>query len=191
MGNLWHFFGLPDPDGNLNPPRRGHPPRRPVQEPVAIENMPEDEVDPPPVLAVPVPSAAQVITTKLKSPPLGWSGPITSDGEPFHDLGVSIQRPAPRPDKALRYIAPDQMKRIPTQAVFSRVIQGDTAIIDLRPLVHMDSHQMACQREIKHMAGKARVSVFALDAEDKLLMIPGVNVVVDMQKHHLGLTPLL
>jgi len=35
------------------------------------------------------------------------------------------------------------------------------------------------------------VSVFSLDAEDKLLMIPGRNVVVDMEKHELGLTPLL
>ena len=51
--------------------------------------------------------------------------------------------------------------------------------------------QMACRREIKHMADQARVSVFSLDAEDKLLMIPGQNVVVDMQKHELGLTPLL
>ena len=126
-----------------------------------------------------------------RTPPLGWSGPLTPDGEPFHDLGVVTQRPAPHPNKALRYIAPDEMKRIPTQAMLKRVIQGDTAIVDLRPLVHMDSHQMACRREIKHMADQARVSVFALDAEDKLLMVPGVNVVVDMQKHELGLKPLL
>ena len=50
---------------------------------------------------------------------------------------------------------------------------------------------MACRREIKHMADHARVSVFSLDAEDKLLMVPGHNVVVDMRKHELGLTPLL
>jgi hypothetical protein len=55
----------------------------------------------------------------------------------------------------------------------------------------MESHQMACRREIKHMADQARVNVFSLDAEDKLLMIPGQNVVVDMEKHELGLTPLL
>jgi SepF-like predicted cell division protein (DUF552 family) len=83
------------------------------------------------------------------------------------------------------------MKRIPTQAILQRVLEGDTAIVDLRPLVHMESHQMACRREIKHMADTARVSVFSLDAEDKLLMIPGLNVVVDMQKHELGLTPLM
>ena len=41
------------------------------------------------------------------------------------------------------------------------------------------------------MADQLRINVFSLDAEDKLLMIPGQNVVVDMQKHDLGLTPLL
>ena len=83
------------------------------------------------------------------------------------------------------------MKRIPTGPTLKRVLQGDTAIVDLRSLVHMESHQMACRRELKHMADEARVSVFALDAEDKLLMIPGLNVVVDMEKHELGLAPLL
>jgi hypothetical protein len=55
----------------------------------------------------------------------------------------------------------------------------------------MDSHQMACRRELKHAADDARVSVFAMDAEDKLLMVPGLNVVVDMEKHTLGLKALL
>ena len=104
---------------------------------------------------------------------------------------LCVQRNQPHPSKALRYIAPDVMKRIPTTAMLERVLQGDTAIVDLRSLVHMESHQMACRREIKHMADAARVSVFALDAEDKLLMIPGQNVVVDMERHELGLTPLL
>ena len=127
----------------------------------------------------------------LRTPPLGWNGPITPDGEAFHDLGMVVQRLQSPPNKALRYIAPDVMKRIPTTAMLERVMQGDTAIVDLRSLVHMESHQMACRREIKHMADQARVSVFSLDAEDKLLMIPGQNVVVDMEKHELGLTPLL
>jgi hypothetical protein len=129
--------------------------------------------------------------SRLRTPPLGWNGPITPDGEAFHDLGVERQPRPHLPNKALRYIAPDVMKRIPTTAMLERVLQGDTAIVDLRSLVHMESHQMACRREIKHMADHARVSVFSLDSEDKLLMIPGQNVVVDMEKHELGLTPLL
>ena len=106
-------------------------------------------------------------------------------------MGLVPSRPVPPPNKALRYIAPDEMKRIPTNALLTRVLQGDTAIVDLRPLVHMESHQMACRRELKHKADDARVSVLALDAEDKLLMVPGLNVVVDMQKHELGLRALI
>ena len=35
------------------------------------------------------------------------------------------------------------------------------------------------------------VSVFALDLENQLLLIPGVDVVVDVSKHELGLIPVL
>ena len=41
------------------------------------------------------------------------------------------------------------------------------------------------------MGDQAGVEIFALDTEDKLLMIPGLDIVVDMQKRELGLTPLL
>lgn len=190
MANLWQFFGLPDPEGNNPPSRRQAPAPTPDSEPVSLNAKPAEETTESTELPDP-PAVKATATTSLRTPPLGWSGPLTPDGEPFHDLGVVVERPAQHPNKALRYIAPDQMKRIPTQAMLQRVIQGDTAIVDLRPLVHMESHQMACRREIKHMADQARVSVFALDAEDKLLMVPGVNVVVDMKKHELGLKPLL
>ena len=41
------------------------------------------------------------------------------------------------------------------------------------------------------MCEQTGVGVFALDADDKLLMIPGSDVVVDIEKHELGLTRLL
>jgi len=196
MGSLWQFFGLPDPEGSTNTPPRAEPPS---SAPVSLSSAPETDSDTPPA---PEPSLTTTVTpsplseaaidlSQLRTPPLGWAGPMTPDGEAFHDLGMEVHRQRPLPNKALRYIAPDVMKRIPTGPMLERVMQGDTAIVDLRPLVHMESHQMACRREIKHMADQARVSVFSLDAEDKLLMVPGHNVVVDMQKHELGLTPLL
>ena len=196
MGSLWQFFGLPDPEGSTNTPPRAEPPS---SAPVSLSSAPETDSDSPPA---PEPSLTTTVTpsplseaaidlSQLRTPPLGWAGPMTPDGEAFHDLGMEVHRQRPLPNKALRYIAPDVMKRIPTGPMLERVMQGDTAIVDLRPLVHMESHQMACRREIKHMADQARVSVFSLDAEDKLLMVPGHNVVVDMQKHELGLTPLL
>ena len=70
-----------------------------------------------------------------------------------------VQRLQPHPT-GLPAIAPDVMKRIPTSAMLERVMQNDTAIVDLRSLVHMESHQMACRREIKHMADQARVVFF-------------------------------
>ena len=196
MGSLWQFFGLPDPEGSTNTPPRAEPPS---SAPVSLSSAPETDSEAP---SAPEPSPATtnapsplsvpaIDLSQLRTPPLGWAGPMTPDGEAFHDLGMEVHRQRPLPNKALRYIAPDVMKRIPTGPMLERVMQGDTAIVDLRPLVHMESHQMACRREIKHMADQARVSVFSLDAEDKLLMVPGHNVVVDMQKHELGLTPLL
>ncbi|MGB0313495.1 MAG: hypothetical protein ACPG81_01045 [Poseidonia sp.] len=197
MGSLWQFFGLPDPEGSANAPPRAAPPSN--EAPVSLSSSAEaDSATPgppePPATTPSTPSPlseAAIDLSRLRTPPLGWTGPLTPDGEAFHDLGIEVQRQRPLPNKALRYIAPDVMKRIPTSAMLERVMQGDTAIVDLRPLVHMESHQMACRREIKHMADQARVSVFSLDAEDKLLMVPGHNVVVDMQKHELGLTPIL
>ena len=41
------------------------------------------------------------------------------------------------------------------------------------------------------MCEQTGVAVFALDAEDKLLLIPGADVVVDIEKHELGLTRIL
>ena len=190
MGNLWQFFGLPDPEGNSAPNRRTAPKPAEQQTPVTLEQQPPAETAPEETPLEPAPVLATA-STEFRTPPLGWTGPLTPDGESFHDMGLVPSRPVPPPNKALRYIAPDEMKRIPTNALLTRVLQGDTAIVDLRPLVHMESHQMACRRELKHKADDARVSVFALDAEDKLLMVPGLNVVVDMQKHELGLRALI
>jgi SepF-like predicted cell division protein (DUF552 family) len=83
------------------------------------------------------------------------------------------------------------MNRLPTREIAKRIQQGDTVIVDLRPLVHMDTHQNVCRRELKQLSDDVGVGVFALDAEDKLLLMPGNNVVVDMKSHELGLIPLL
>jgi hypothetical protein len=41
------------------------------------------------------------------------------------------------------------------------------------------------------MCERVGVGIFALDSEDKLLMIPGSDVVVERNKHELGITRLL
>jgi hypothetical protein len=178
MGNLWQFFGLPDPEGGAPTP----PPQRPLVEQQSVLEQQEQI----PTLVEEVQESAQ-----MRTPPSFWTGPVTPDGEPFHDLS-SIGRTAKiRPNRALRYVKPDSKYRIYTNQISERVNQGDTVIVDLRPLVHMDSHQQACRRELRTMCEQVGVAIFALDAEEKLLLIPGSDVVVERNKHELGITRLL
>jgi hypothetical protein len=41
------------------------------------------------------------------------------------------------------------------------------------------------------MSNETGVGIFALDAEDKLLLMPGRDVVVDVGRHELGLLSLM
>ncbi len=123
--------------------------------------------------------------------PPNWSGPLTAEGEAFHDLGAHVRVKNSFPRKALRYVSPDEKNRIPTREMAKRILQGDSIIVDLRPMVHMDTHQNVCRRELQRMSNDAGVGIFALDAEDKLLLLPGIDVVVDVGRHELGLLPLM
>ena len=75
--------------------------------------------------------------------------------------------------------------------MFERVAQGDSVVLDLRQLLHMDAHQDALRRELKSRSNNLGIGVYALDEDDKLFLIPGNNVVVDSSRHDLGLTQLL
>lgn len=179
MATLWQFFGFPDPEGNTN--KIPQPPQETVIEAESVES----EV-----------ASLEEITDAPHSGssaiPRGWTGPLTPDGEPFHDMdaytpssiGAKIRT-------ALRYVRPDSMHRLPIQGMHRRIQQGDTLIVDLRPLIHMDAHKDACRRQLRHLGEESGVSVFALDLENQLLLIPGVDVVVDVSKHELGLIPVL
>ena len=68
---------------------------------------------------------------------------------------------------------------------------GDTIIVDLRTLIHMETQSNACRRQLKALSDELRVAIFALDSEDKLLLIPGNDVTVNISKNELGLVPLL
>ena len=194
MASLWSFFGLPDPDA---PQKSTKPAESTVADEPSLGNQSETSQS---RLTTETPVVEQEPLTDLpsvESPrktiemPNNWSGPITADGEPFHDLGLQNQVRRSFPTRALRYVAPDEMKRIPTRGIAQRIANGDTIIVDLRGLVHMDSHQNACRRDLKMMTDEVGVGVFALDQEDKLLMIPGTDVVVDISNHSLGINPLM
>ena len=180
MGNLWQFFGLPDPDASAAP-------RTPESN--AQRSNPSLTNEPELIPEVVVEGVLEPRPTTVETQV--WNGPLTPDGEPFHDLFNHGTRHQLRASRALRYVKPDEKHRIHTRGIAQRVLQGDTVIVDLRTLVHMESHQQACRRELRMMCEQTGVGVFALDSEDKLLMIPGADVVVDIEKHELGLTRLL
>ena len=195
MGNLWQFFGLPDPEApSVQRTRRRSPkPKSPDDGTTVQSNLidvpdavlvPEDDTPEAPI-SIPKP-----ITRKMNVPK-GWTGPLTPDGDPFHDLSHHTGGSSGHPDRALRYVSPDKMHRLPLNAITSRIHNGDTIIVDLRSLIHMDTQSNACRRQLKAVGDEMNVAVFSLDASDKLLLIPGGDVTVDVARHELGLAPLL
>ena len=71
----------------------------------------------------------------------------------FHDLGskrwiewASAHQGLPR--RGLRYIRPDDMHRLPLDAISTRLHQGDVCIVDLSSLAHMDSQRSALSRQV-------------------------------------------
>jgi hypothetical protein len=195
MANLWSFFGLPDPDGSVKKQKKSsgrNPENQPVNElttnSLTQQTIVEIESETPALL--PTLTEQKPITPKSVVP-LNWNGPLTADGEAFHDLGVQNLARRSFPSRALRYIAPNEKKQIPTRGIAQRVTNGDTVIVDLRSMFHMDSHQNACRRELKMMSEEVGVGIFALDSEDKLLMIPGSDVIVDTGNHDLGISTLM
>ena len=194
MASLWNFFGLPDPDGSqkLTKPSNNAQAEEPAvgeENQLTQSSLPTENVEVKPKPLNKLPKVEQ--TQNFVAVPSNWQGPVTADGEPFHDLGIQKQARRSFPSRALRYVAPDEMKRIPTRGIAQRIANGDTVIVDLRDLVHMDAHQNACRRDLKMMTDEVGVGVFALDREDKLLMIPGTDVIVDVGNHNLGINPLM
>ena len=79
MATLWQFFGFPDPEGNTN--KMPQPPQETVIEAESVES----EV-----------ASLEEITDAHHSGtsaiPRGWTGPLTPDGEPFHDMDAYTPR---------------------------------------------------------------------------------------------------
>ena len=197
MASLWQFFGLPNPDGptaETKPARQT--PATSTSTVASLQKKPQPSITKQPTAPSPTQLKNRIEDTpalemSVKLPPPNWKGPVTAEGEPFHDLGAHTRLRNAIPRRALRYVAPDSMNRIPTREMAKRVQQGDSVIVDLRPMVHMDTHQNVCRRELQQMGNETGIGVFALDAEDKLLLLPGKDVVVDVGRHELGLQSLL
>mgnify|MGYP000282291425 FL=1 len=204
MGTLWQFFGFPDPEApapesvkksKKRKPKAEEPPGQqltlvsPDDVETTTETAPaklEPESEPvKEVRDIPPP------VRRSASVPQGWTGPLTPDGEAFHDLSNYSAKPTDFPDRALRYVVPDQMHRLPIRQIQDRVMRGDTIIVDLNGLIHMDTQTNACRRSLKQIGDEMNIDIFALDESDKLLLLPGSDVSMDVSKNDLGLTPLL
>ena len=198
MASLWQFFGLPDPEGQSDAKKRPKKTASATNKPLE-KKAPEQQTLDSPLQAQREPEVLKSAPLAVKktpsvtphAPPYKWNGPMTAEGEAFHDLGAHSRVKNSLPRRALRYVSPDEKNRIPTREMSKRILQGDSVIVDLRPMVHMDTHQNVCRRELQQMSNESGVGIFALDAEDKLLLLPGKDVVVDVGRHELGLLSLM
>ena len=204
MGTLWQFFGFPDPESPAPESVKKRkkkkslkkeeapgqqltlvsPDEEPIQNDLVAKDSQSEELEqtnleiPPPV-------------KKSISAPPGWTGLLTPDGEAFHDLSNYSSKATDFPDRALRYVVPDKMHRLPLRQIQDRILRGDTVIIDLNGLIHMDTQTNACRRTLKQMGDEIDIPIFALDESDKLLLMPGREVSMDVSRNDLGLVPLL
>ena len=55
----------------------------------------------------------------------------------------------------------------------------------------METQTNACRRILQQMGSEIGIAIFALDEEDKLLLVPGIDVTMDVSKNDLGLAPIL
>tara|TARA_B100000282_G_C31683829_1_gene468003 strand:+ start:112 stop:729 length:618 start_codon:yes stop_codon:yes gene_type:complete len=204
MGTLWQFFGFPDPETpGVEASRTAKKRKSKKQDEAPGQQLtlvnPDDateqlqdnhenqslDVNDEQEINIPPP------ITRAPSVPDGWTGPLTPDGDAFHDLSNYSSKPDDFPDRALRYVVPDQMHRLPVRQIQDRILRGDTVIVDLNGLIHMDTQTNACRRMLKQVGDDMNIPIFALDETDKLLLIPGKDVTMDVSKNNLGLTPIL
>ena len=206
MGTLWQFFGFPDPEAPAPESVKKSRKRKPKAEETPGQQLtlvsPDDaetttETETAPSKLDPVNEPEKEVrdisppVRRSASVPQGWTGPLTPDGDAFHDLSNYSAKPTDFPDRALRYVVPDQMHRLPIRQIQDRVMRGDTIIVDLNGLIHMDTQTNACRRSLKQIGDEMNIDIFALDESDKLLLIPGSDVSMDVSKNDLGLIPLL
>ncbi len=157
-GGFWQFFGL-DPSERASSP--------------AFQSTSA------------VPSVVQPATEAMPEP-TAWRGEETHEGHRFIDLDRGRTAPRSKANRAVRYIAPDPTGRLPLQRMMSRVEEGDCLFIDLTGLVHMQAHQDALRSELRRLGQTTGVGAWALDIEDLLFLVPGVEVMMDTSKHMLG-----
>jgi len=199
LANLWQFFGLPDPE--VQTPLRTKSKEKVKKTQLVSSRQGADMQGQQTFSTIRNAIAKSKVSTANQQTTsfANWKGARTPDGEPFHDLAGNewqqrTKKLAELPSKALRYVMPDEMHRLPYDGMARRLEEGDTLVVDIRSLIHMDAQQSACRRMLREMANENGIIPFALDEDEKLLLIPGKGNVVDFTAYELGIShtrPLL
>ena len=199
MANLWQFFGLPDPEVQtpLRTKSKGKAKKNQLASSHQVAGIQGQQTFT--TIRNAIAKSKMSRADQQTSSFANWKGARTPDGEPFHDLAGDewqqrTKKLAELPSKALRYVMPDEMHRLPYDGMARRLEEGDTLVVDIRSLIHMDAQQSACRRMLREMANENGITPFALDEDEKLLLIPGKGNVVDFTAYELGISharPLL
>ena len=174
LGGLWEFFGLPDPD--------------PKREPVSTSN---DDTQASNASADSGARINVVENSSKQNIPEDWTGPRLPNGEAFHDLESLNFRKNKIPTRALRMVKPNEKHRIDLEGIAQRSVQGDISIVNLGELTHMQSQQNFLRRELRMLSENTGLHIYSLDKDEKLMLVPGIDVVVDTTRYELGMNGLL
>ena len=88
-------------------------------------------------------------------------------------------------------VTPNEKHRIDLEGIAQRSIQGDISIVNLGELTHMQSQQNFLRRELRMLSENTGLHIYSLDKDEKLMLVPGIDVVVDTTRHELGMNGLL
>ena len=86
----------------------------------------------------------------------------------------------------IRYVKPDDRFRIDSNILDNALRSGETIIIDLSDLRHVETQRGALRKRIGDSASRIGRPAFRIDSEGCLLVVPGSGVRVDQKRHVLG-----
>ena len=113
------------------------------------------------------------------------------DDHPFHQLDRAVwsertNRINPRPSRVVRYLKPNDRLGIDANILDDALRSGETVIVDLSDLRHVETQRGALRKRIGDSASRIGRPAFRIDSEGCLLVVPGRGVRVDQKHHVLG-----
>jgi len=113
------------------------------------------------------------------------------DDHPFHQLDRAVwsertNRINPRPSSVVRYLKPNDRLGIDANILDDAIRSGETVIVDLSDLRHVETQRRALRKRIGDSASRIGRPAFRIDSEGCLLVVPGRGMRVDQKHHVLG-----